>query len=344
MTKLTRAASGALAALACVALTVDVSAQRGRGAAPGPQGRTGGPAAPAAAVSIADDPLSGPIVTNAPFSADAVTTVTQVLSDGTRIEQTTTAKFYRDSAGRVRSEQTVLGLGALDPNGQPRTTITVTTDPTTRTTYTLDPATKTARQGGGVLRYYTALTATTNGTASAATPAVTAYALTINPDSNRERERRAVTVQEGLAAVRILPGTAAVTADGNAVRQPDESLGTRQMEGVNAVGKRTKSVIATGKIGNDRPIEISDERWESQDLRLLVRSHHRDPRTGDVEYRLTNIVRVEPPSDLFTVPSDYTIMTDNPSGTPGVRLGGPGVPAGGGGGGRGARQAGPPAN
>ena len=130
MTKLTRAASGALAALTCVALTVDVGAQgrTGRSGAPGPQGRTGGAAAPPAAVSVADDPLSGPVVTNAPFSADAVTTVTQVLSDGTRIEQTTTARFYRDSAGRVRSEQTVLGLGALDPSSQPRTTITVMTD------------------------------------------------------------------------------------------------------------------------------------------------------------------------------------------------------------------------
>src|SRR5688572_12363058 len=114
MNKLTRTASGALAALTCVAMTVDLGAQARGGArsgAPGPQpqARTGGPATPAA-VSIADDPLSGPVVTNAPFSADAVTTITQVLMDGTRIEQTTTARFYRDSAGRVRSEQTVLGL------------------------------------------------------------------------------------------------------------------------------------------------------------------------------------------------------------------------------------------
>ena len=339
MNKLTRAASGALAALICVALTVDVGAQRGgaRSGVPGPQGRTGGPAAPAA-VSIADDPLSGPVVTNAPFSADAVTTVTQVLSDGTRIEQTTTAKFYRDSAGRVRSEQTVLGLGALDSNAQPRTTITVTTDPNNRTTYTLDPVAKTARRSA-VVRLYTALSASGGGIAAGATPAATAYAVTIDAE-NRERERRAVAIQDGLTAVRV------TQADINAVRQPDEALGTRQVEGVSATGRRTKSVIATGKIGNDRPIEITDERWESQDLRLLVRSHHRDPRTGDVEYRLTNIVRVEPPADLFTVPSDYTVLSDTLNATPGVRIGGPGfgTGGGGGGGGRGARQAGPPAN
>jgi hypothetical protein len=106
--------------------------------------------------------------------------------------------------------------------------------------------------------------------------------------------RRAVRVEAG----RVMEG----------VRQPDEALGTRQMEGVAAVGRRTKSVIPTGQIGNDRPIEITDERWESPDLRLLVRSHHRDPRTGDVEYRLTNIVRAEPPADLFTIPSEWTII------------------------------------
>jgi hypothetical protein len=324
---------------------VDVGAQ-GRGAArsgaPGPQGRTGGPATPAA-VSIADDPLSGPIVSNAPFSADAVTTVTQVLGDGTRIEQTTTAKFYRDSAGRVRSEQTVLGLGALDPSSQPRTTVTVTTDPNNRTTYTLDPVNKTARRSA-VVRFYTALSASGGGIAAAATPAATAYALTIDPEWNRERERRAVVIQDGLSAVRV------TQSDINAVRQPDETLGTRQVEGVSATGRRTKSVIPTGKVGNDRPIEITDERWESQDLRLLVRSHHRDPRTGDVEYRLTNIVRAEPPADLFTVPSDYTVVGDSLNGTPGLRIGGP-VPATGGGGGSGAgartggaRQGGTPAN
>ena len=218
MNKLTRAASGALAALACVAFTVDVGAQgrTGRSGAPGPQGRTGGPAAPPAAANIADDPLSGPVVTNAPFSADAVTTVTQVLSDGTRIEQSTTAKFYRDSTGRVRSEQTVLGLGALGASNPPRTTITVTTtDANGRVTYTLDPVNKTARRGA-VIRFYTALSANVGAVTAGTAPAGTAYALTIDAE-NRERERRAVAIADGLTAVRTVQA-----ADANAVQQPDE--------------------------------------------------------------------------------------------------------------------------
>lgn len=346
MNRLTRAASGALAALTCVALTVDVGAQgRTAGGAPGPQpqGRTGGAATPPTAMNIADDPLSGPAVANAPFSADAVTTVTQVLSDGTRIEQTTTARFYRDSAGRVRSEQTVLGLGALDPSNQPRTTITIMTEPGNRATYTLDPVNRTARRGA-----YFALSAS-SGTISVSAAPAAAYTYTVDSidAETRNRERRAVTVQSGVAALQgSLTAVRITGADGNAVRQPDEALGTRQMEGVSAVGRRTKSVIPTGKIGNDRPIEITDERWESADLRLLVRSHHHDPRTGDVEYRLTNIVRAEPSADLFTIPSDYTVLNDTLNAVPGVRTGAPGVGAGvgGGGGGRGVRQGGTPAN
>ena len=66
----------------------------------------------------------GPVVANAPFSADATTTVTQTLGDGTKIEQKTTAKLYRDSTGRVRLEQTVIGLDRLNASAQPQTTIT----------------------------------------------------------------------------------------------------------------------------------------------------------------------------------------------------------------------------
>ena len=87
-----------------------------------------------------------------------------------------------------------------------------------------------------------------------------------------------------------------------------QSLGTRQIEGVDAVGTKRVEVIPAGRIGNDRPIEIVDERWESPALKVLVQSRHSDPRTGVVEYRLANISRAEPSHDLFLVPSDYTIV------------------------------------
>ncbi len=89
---------------------------------------------------------------------------------------------------------------------------------------------------------------------------------------------------------------------------PVASLGTQQLLGLAAAGTRRTETIALGRIGNDRPIEITDERWESAELKVLLLSHHHDPRTGDVEYRLTKLVRGEPPGSLFTIPPEYRIV------------------------------------
>ena len=220
------------------------------------------------------DPLSGPVIKNAPYSGDGITTVTQILGDGTRIEQTTTAKFYRDSAGRVRREQTILGLAALaartrqgDPSGDSQTLITIDPDPDDSLAFQLDTNARTARRVPRAL----------------ANLSVNVNTFTLN------------------LAAPLRVGR----PDDRAVEQ---SLGTRQMEGVKAIGRKSTVTIPTGEIGNDRPIEITDERWESPELQVVVYSRHSDPRTGVVEYRLTNINRIEPPMDLFTVPPDYTII------------------------------------
>src|SRR5476649_1918213 len=59
--------------------------------------------------------MPGRVVRNAPYSADIVTESTQTLPDGNHIRQSTTAKFYRDSGGRTRSEQSV-NLNGLAAN------------------------------------------------------------------------------------------------------------------------------------------------------------------------------------------------------------------------------------
>jgi hypothetical protein len=80
------------------------------------------------------------------------------------------------------------------------------------------------------------------------------------------------------------------------------------MEGVTATGTRVTTTIPTGQIGNDRPIVITDETWDSPDLNTIVYSKHHDPRTGDIEYRLRNINRNEPPATLFQVPAGYSVI------------------------------------
>ena len=52
------------------------------------------------------------IVKGKPYSADTSTETVQTLSDGNRIAHRTVSKFFRDSEGRTRREQT---FGNVDP-------------------------------------------------------------------------------------------------------------------------------------------------------------------------------------------------------------------------------------
>jgi hypothetical protein len=225
-------------------------------------------------------PLSGLPVLNAPLSADATTTLRQTLSDGTRITRTGTARYYRDAMGRVRIEQKILGLGSLNPAAEGQVRITVQPDPTIGMVYTLDPGTRTARRGP---RF--AADAAVGGGRTFAVP---------------------------LGGVRFMDFYRAAERPPRNSTAVEELLGNRKIEGIDAVGRRVTTTIPAGEFGNDRPIEIHDERWESPELKMLVYSQTSDPRFGVVEYRLTNIRRIEPSANLFEVPSDYAVV---PNGT-----------------------------
>jgi hypothetical protein len=239
------------------------------------------------------DAATSTVVTGQPYSADGVTKITQSLADGTRIEREVRSKFYRDSAGRVRREQNILGLdsllGAL--SSAPQTAITIT-DPVAGIVYSLDPVRREARRiviaGDGYYRLTLPSSAPSPAPMGPGEVAITSPSIITLPS----------------------PSTAPLPAP------KPESLGTRQIEGLSATGQRTTSQIPAGRIGNDRPIEIFDERWISSDLKVVLLSRHRDPQTGEVEFRLTNIKRAEPPSDLFKVPSNNTIILVNPARAP----------------------------
>ena len=289
------------------------------------QGRTGGPAPEAVQgrggrrVAINPtatvDPLGGPVVRDAPYSADAVTTVSQTLGDGTRIGHNVTARFARDSAGRVRREQAIIGLSP-----EPQSTVTVDPDPGDGSAYLLDANTRTARRvpaGGGLVvsdRVYYRLTSDPNG----------GRTVRLNGEPVAVTTGQAYFFQGWPGPVSWVSPPPQLPAG---VRPVEESLGTRVIEGVKATGRKATTTIPTGLVGNDRPIVITDERWESPELRVLVLSRFHDPRTGDVEYQLTNINRSEPASDLFVVPSGYEILGGERSGGAGgrgQRTGGPG--------------------
>jgi hypothetical protein len=202
---------------------------------------------------LTGEATNAPIVKGAPFSAESLVTVKMTLFDGTQMERSVRARQYRDSAGRVRREQTVIGLDVLNPAKDWQAIVTIV-DPVAGFIYTIIPGTKTAQR------------------------------MAI-PQNLQAPQRPA-----------SLPAA------------QEERLGTKDIDGIQAAGYRTRTTIPTGLMGNDRPIEITDERWESVDLKIVVSSRHHDPRSGDVEYRLIGISRSEPAQDLFRVPAGHKIV------------------------------------
>ena len=94
---------------------------------------------------------------------------------------------------------------------------------------------------------------------------------------------------------------------GRVIEDVEETLAPRTMEGVGVAGRRMKTTIAAGAIGNEWPLTITSEEWTSPELQVLVLTDRKDPRLGDSSYRLLHIVRDEPAATLFQVPPDYTV-------------------------------------
>jgi hypothetical protein len=100
-----------------------------------------------------------------------------------------------------------------------------------------------------------------------------------------------------------IPAPAPLTSE----QSQSENLGSQMMEGVEATGTRSVITIPAGQIGNDRPIEIVSERWDSPELQITLMSRHSDPRIGETVYKVTSLTRGEQPHSLFEVPADYSL-------------------------------------
>jgi hypothetical protein len=86
-----------------------------------------------------------------------------------------------------------------------------------------------------------------------------------------------------------------------------ERLESQQMEGLLATGTRITRTISADAEGNDRALTIVSEIWSSSDMGITLLEKNSDPRSGDVEKRMTDLERTEPDVALFHVPPDYTI-------------------------------------
>jgi hypothetical protein len=219
------------------------------------------------------------VVTGSPYSADATTENTQVLSDGNHIERKETAKVYRDSMGRTRRDLSVNAIGPWS-SGAPMQMANIF-DPVAGVHYMLNMQEKKAFK-----------------MPSPSKPPAGAPGL-------MTKDRVFIA---GGGVTTAGPAMTIVQKDAGIGNRTETSLGTQEIEGVQAQGTKTTETIPAGRIGNEKPIVITTERWYSPDLQVDVLVKNSDPRMGEVVYQLTNISREEPDSSLFQVPADYTVQ------------------------------------
>jgi hypothetical protein len=224
-----------------------------------------------------DSTFERKVVKGSPFAAESVTEHVQRLGDGNRMVRKSTAKLFRDSAGRTRREHTLTRGDVTAQDGQePR--LIIINDPVGQVEYLLDTARGTIRK-----------TAMTPGLAEARREAMgTDSSFGVLMPTSTAHRRKA----EGDAA-QPLP------------EPKKERLETRQIEGVLAEGTRITVTIPAGEFDNEQPLEITHEQWYSPELQMIVLMKHNDPRFGETTFRLTNITRGDPAPDLFTEPQGY---------------------------------------
>jgi hypothetical protein len=225
-------------------------------------------------------------VKGAPFCATVTVEHTQQFADGNRIHTADNSTLCRDSQGRTRRESSLNLLGAAAQ--MPTAKIVTITDPIAGYRYMLDPEHKIAHRmplGG---------------------PA----ALDVVPGPLPRKGERVV-IRSGMAGPNVFfNSTEMVGRDAQVSGNPaakTENLGDESIDGIQATGTREVTTIPAGKMGNERPITISSERWYSPDLKVTVMSKHTDPWAGELKTQLTNVNTAEPDPSLFAVPSDYKV-------------------------------------
>jgi hypothetical protein len=238
-------------------------------------------------------------VKGAPFCAAVTTEHTQAFADGNRIHTAENSNICRDSEGRTRHEASLNLLGA-GPQVSAHKLITIL-DPVGGVRYMLDSENKIAHK------------------------------MTLPPPGSASD--RGLPNGGEMFIMRSASGAAGQTFstnmsyrkaehDSNEAAPTTEHLADQTINGIHATGTRITTTIPSGKMGNDKPILVTSERWYSSDLKATVMTKHDDPWAGELETQFTSVNTSEPDPSLFTVPSDYKIVDDK-DGPVSIRMVGP---------------------
>lgn len=224
------------------------------------------------------------VVKDKPYAAEASTETVQTLADGNRIVNRTVSKFYRDSQGRTRREQT---FGNVDPsNPGPHEVKVFIDDPVSESAYVLDPGEKTARTSLHSIKLLAE-----NGSLGEPQRLMKITVDHASPDNGMPHPALQLMLDEQHDIVQ-------------------EDLGKRVIEGVECTGKQRTITIPAGAVGNERPISIVTETWTAPAIGAVVQSTTSDPRFGQTTYQLHNVQLGEQQRQLFEVPPDYRV--ENP--------------------------------
>jgi hypothetical protein len=222
-------------------------------------------------------------VTGSPYQAEKVSRSVQTLSDGTVITHESRGTIARDSAGRMREDLYIVHTGQVNSKE-------------------MNMALQSATVGDPVA--HTILIWTGEKTKMAMQmqmPSLPKGGMTSMlmapppPPPPGGAQRRSVAL-----------GTSSAS-DGLKDDVRTEELGQQSMEGVLVTGKRVTTTIPTGKVGNDRPIVVVHEEWQSPELKVLVKTTDSDPRSGEQTMELQGLVRTDPDAALFQAPAGYQV-------------------------------------
>lgn len=255
--------------------TISLAVAHAQVTAPVPSGSVAGSGAGVIGGIFTTSRIS-PAIARMPYSATRKTTRVQILANGTTITHETVVKEARDSEGRTYRASEIQVSGNADH--QPLILYNV-----------FDPVNRIAMNWASNGKFVTVSHFPEPQARAQLPQAAPPVALPDRPA--------------------IAPAPLPRASNSNV---KFEDLGTQTINGVLARGQRTTRIIPEGAEGNDQPIAVTTETWNSRELRMIVLSIMDDPRSGNTRMEMTDIDRNEPDPALFQAPQGYEVREITP--------------------------------
>ncbi len=211
-------------------------------------------------------------VTGAPYSGQESNENKRTLQDGTHTSSKSTGPLiYRDSKGRMRTEQSV--YGRRPDNAFPKSpddfTLIEIHDPVAGFEYILDPVTHVAHR----------------------------------------MVFKAGAPQEFTSAMLRPPGAPSSNTRPNGVTMTSETLGPEAMFGAAAVGLRTITTDPPRTSG-EQPVSRTDETWLDPKTGIILLRKNNSPRGDGVTMTMLSYSNAEPDAALFQIPEGYKVVDE----------------------------------